>query len=257
LPAAPNVHHVAAIASALIERMSERADAQRASAAAEYLFRLAAPSFRATGIEPGLACRRGCDYCCRGYVSATAPQIFAAARAIRAGQSTHADAVARVVAAADRVRGLSWQERCRLHEPCPMLDAGECGIYAARPLACRGFVSYSAASCRQAFEDGAHPVMVPAAYASVRSALEAAMRAALKRLSFSYDSYEFDTALERVLSRPRAEADWLEGDDVFAGVDVDRSADPASVLQREIMLDTLIAMTEGESPEHLLAKRPD
>lgn len=256
LPATLNVFHVAAVTSALVERLSDRRDAARASGAAEYLFRLAPPSFRATGIEPQLECKRGCDYCCRGYVSATAPQIFAAARAIRANSLTYDAAVARIAAAAEKVRHVDWQTRCRMHEPCPMLVEHACSIYASRPLACRGFASYSVAACRQAFDDGTDAVMVPAPYANVRSAMESALRAALKRLSYGYESYELDTALERVLAHPGSEAAWLAGEDVFSGVDLDRSADPKSVLQREIMLDTLIAVADGETPEHLVGDRP-
>lgn len=256
LPATLNVFHVAAVTSALVERLSDRSDAVRASAAAEYLFRLAPPSFRATGIEPRLECKRGCDYCCRGYVSATAPQIFAAARAIQANSLTYEAAVARIAAAADKVRNVDWHTRCRMHEPCPMLVERECSIYASRPLACRGFVSYSVAACKQAFDDGTDAVMVPAPYANVRSAMESAMRAALKRLSYGYESYEFDTALDRVLRHPGAETAWLGGENVFTGVDVDRSADPGSALQREIMLDTLLAVADGEAPDHLVGDRP-
>lgn len=257
LPQRPNVYHVAALTAALIERLGQRHDAARASAAAAYLYRVATPSFRATGIEPQLECRRGCDYCCRGYVSATAPQIFAAANAIRTQALSREAALARVAAAADKVRGLDWQTRCRMHEPCPLLVEGSCSIYPSRPLSCRGFVSFSAAACQRAFEQRANDVLVPTAYASVRSALESALRAALKRHALPYESYELDTALERVLAHGDAEAAWLNGDDVFAGVDVDRSAEPGVAMQREIMLDTLIEVAAGGMPAHLATQRPE
>lgn len=255
LPLQPNVYHVAALTSAIIELLGQRGDAARASAAAEALYRVATPSFRATGIEPQLDCRRGCDHCCRGYVSATAPQIFAAAKAMRA-LPAHEAAAARVAMVAGQVRGLDWQTRCRMHVTCPLLVDGACSVYAARPLSCRGFVSFSVAACRQAFENHTNDVLVPAVYGSVRSALESALRAALKHHAYSYESYELDTALARVLERPDAEAAWLNGEDVFAGVDVDRSADPASLPQRELMLDTLLALADGETPAHLTASRP-
>jgi len=255
LPERPNVYHVAAITSALIERLGERNDAARASAAAETLYRVATPSFRATGIEPKLECRQGCDYCCRGYVSATAPQVFAAAKAIRA-QAAHVAAFARVAAAAEKVQGLDWQTRCRMHEPCPLLVEGSCSIYPARPLACRGFVSFSVAACRRAFDMHTSDVLVPTVYGSVRSALESSLRAALKHHALSYESYELDTALSRVLTHPGAEAAWLNGEDVFAGVDVDRSTDPGTALQRDLVLDTLIDIAHGATPEHLTAPRP-
>lgn len=256
LPAQPNLYHVAALTSALVELLGDRGDTKRASAAAEYLYRVATPSFRATGIEPKLECKRGCDYCCRGYVSATAPQIFAAAKAIRAQSLSYEAAVARIAAAAARVRGLDWKTRCELHEPCPLLVEGACSIYASRPLPCRGFVSFSVNACRRAFELNTNDVDVPPVYGNVRSALENALRAAMKQHGLPLESYELDGALARVLAHPDAEAAWLRGEDVFAGVDVDRSADPGSLLQREIMLDTLLVVAAGETPTHLERQAP-
>lgn len=256
LPGTPNLYHVAALTSALIERLAEKHDPERASAAAGYLYRIAPPSFRATGIEPRLECKRGCDYCCRGYVSATAPQIFAAARALRAQTTGYAAAVARIGTTADRVRGIDWQRRCRMHEPCPLLVEGSCSIYAFRPLSCRGFVSFSVSACQRAFEGDTNGVEVPAVYGNVRSALESALRAALKHHRLCYESYELDTALERVLARPDAESAWLSGEDVFAGVDVDRSADPGVVQQRDLMLDTLLEVASGETPARGFASAP-
>ena len=144
-----------------------------------------------------------------------------------------------------------------MHEPCPLLMAGECTIYAARPLACRGFASFSVEACKRAFEQHGADVPVPAACGSVRSALESALRAALKHHALPYASYEFDTALDQVLDVPGAEAAWLAGEDVFTGVDVDRSAHPGEALQREIVLDSLIAIARGEMPANLAAPRPD
>lgn len=256
LPAQPNVYHVAALTSALVEVLGNTGDSKRASAAAEYLYRVATPSFRATGIEPKLECKRGCDYCCRGYVSATAPQIFAAAKAIRAQSLSYEAAVARIGAAAHKVRGLDWKTRCELHEPCPLLVEGACSIYASRPLACRGFVSFSVNACRRAFERNTSDIEVPPIYGNVRSALENALRAAMKHHGLPLESYELDGALASVLAHPDAESAWLRGEDVFVGVDVDRSADPGSLLQREIMLDTLLAVASGETPAHLEGQAP-
>src|SRR5690606_31188959 len=106
LPQRPNLYHVAAVTAGAIELLQGNG-AQRAGAAARYIFRIAPRSFSASGIEPQLACRRGCDYCCHGYVSASAPQIFAAAEAIRRDSAITDSASARVQTLADRVRGVA------------------------------------------------------------------------------------------------------------------------------------------------------
>ncbi|MPZ42163.1 MAG: hypothetical protein GEV05_01920 [Betaproteobacteria bacterium] len=59
LPPRPNLYHVAALTAGAIEIL-DRDDANRASAAARYLYRIAPQSFRASGVEDRLACRRGC-----------------------------------------------------------------------------------------------------------------------------------------------------------------------------------------------------
>ncbi len=247
LPAQPNLHHVAALTAGAIEILAG-ADPQRANAAARYLYRLAPQSFRASGIEERLACARGCAWCCHGYVSATAPQIFAAAQAIRADPRSSGAAHERIRALAARVHGLEWRARIALREPCALLVDGACSIYAARPLACRGFASFSAATCKRAFDALTDEVRVPVVYANVRSALESALRAALRACALPAVSYELMAGLATVLDTPDAEARWLRGDAVFAPEIIDRSADAATEHQRTLMLDTLIAVARGERP---------
>lgn len=255
LPQRPNLYHVAALTAGAIELLQGN-DAQRAGAAARYVYRIAPRSFTASGIEPQLACRRGCDYCCHGYVSASAPQIFAAAAAIRRDGATAGTAPARVHALAERVRGVAWRARIAMREPCALLVDGACSIYATRPLACRGYVSLSVESCRRAFEQLTDEVLVPPAYANVRSALESALRAALKACGLPAVSYELTGALAKALADPDSEARWLNGEAVFDADTIDRSGDAAAELQREIMLDTLIAVARGDAPAALAGARP-
>ena len=115
-------------------------------------------------------------------------------------------------------------------------------------LACRGFASFSAATCKRAFDALTDEVRVPVAYANVRSALESALRAALRACALPAVSYELMAGLATVLDTPDAEARWLRGDAVFAPEIIDRSADAATEHQRTLMLDTLIAVARGERP---------
>ena len=47
---------------------------------------------------------------------------------------------------------MSQRDRVRLD--CPFLEAGKCTVYEVRPIACRGYSSYSVEDCREDFE---HP----------------------------------------------------------------------------------------------------
>ena len=255
LPAKPNLYHVAALTAGAIEIL-RGADGERASAAARYIHRVAPASFHASGVEDRLACRQGCAWCCHGYVSATAPQIFAAAAAIRRNALTFDAACARIRATSARVRGLDWRARIALKAPCPLLVDGACSIYAERPLSCRGFASFSDTACRDAFEGGGGEVYVPPPYANVRSALESALRAALKACGLPAVSYELTGALATALDTADAEARWLRGEAVFDPAVIDRSADAATEFQREVMLDTLVAVARGDTPPALATRRP-
>src|SRR5690606_20410075 len=186
---------------------------------------------------------------------ASAPQIFAAAAEIRRDAAGCETTRERVQSLAERVHGMAWRDRIALREPCALLTAGSCTIYAARPLACRGFASYSVESCRRAYEALTDEVSVPVPYASVRSALESALRAALKACALPAVSYELTGALAKALAEPDAEQRWLAGENVFDARTIDRSADRASEYQREVMLDALIAVARGETPPALAAAR--
>jgi hypothetical protein len=253
LPSQPNLYHVAALTVGLIAIL-RAAHRNRASAAANYLFRMAPASFRASGVEAQLACKRGCAFCCHGYVSATAPQIFAAAAAVREQGLAFETARERIRVTAMRVQGLAWRDRIALRLPCPLLVDAACSIYAARPLACRGYVSPSVAACERAFERLTEEVTIPPAYANVRSALEMALRAALKACELPNASYELTGALMRALDCADAETRWLAGEEVFAASLVDRSADAATESQRAMMIETLLALARGEQPAQLSAR---
>jgi Fe-S-cluster containining protein len=250
LPPQPQLHHVAALTAGTIAILAGN-DRSRASAAARYIHRVAPPSFRASGVEARLACRRGCAWCCHGYVSASAPQVFAAAAAIRRNALTFDAACERIRATSARVAALDWRARIALRAPCPLLADGACTIYDARPLACRGFASFSAEACKRAYDALTDEVMIPQPYANVRSALESALRAGLKACGLPAVSYELTSALSSALDSADAEARWLDGEAVFDPATIDRSADAATEFRREAMLDTLIAVARGEAPDSI------
>jgi Fe-S-cluster containining protein len=69
---------------------------------------------------------------------------------------------------ADRARfrsditlGLSPAEQLKVKSPCPFLDDGACQVYPARPMACRIYLSSSAAECRKEFEDPRNEAIIP------------------------------------------------------------------------------------------------
>ncbi len=71
-----------------------------------------------------IACRKGCDACCR-HLALFQVEAAALALALRGLPAAQADHIRARAAAADP------------EGPCPLLEDGACLLYAARPLICR------------------------------------------------------------------------------------------------------------------------
>jgi len=179
-------------------------------------------------VEPkkALACRRGCAHCCHAWVSAKAPELLVAKAAIPLREREAARAA--VEASFRVVGGLDPEERAALAAPCPMLAAGECRIYGARPATCRTAVSLDAAVCAAAFQPNAAPTDIPTPdfHIVMRRGYSIALAGALRRTGYAAASYEFVSAMRAALSRDDAETAWLAGEDVFSGVPTDPGSDP-------------------------------
>jgi hypothetical protein len=206
-------------------RLEEARDAGTLAPLAAFLRDSLRAAWRA---EPrkALACRRGCAHCCHAFVSARAPEVLIAKSAIPARER---EALRAAVEATYRVTGtLGPEARAKLATPCPMLAAGECRIYDARPGTCRTAVSLDVAACAAAFAPGAGPIDIPTPdfHIVMRRGYSIALAGALKRAGYSAPSYEFVGAMRAALARPDAESAWLAGEDVFAGVQTDPGSDP-------------------------------
>jgi len=168
-----------------------------------------------TAAQKMVVCRRGCSHCCTQMVSLTAPEVFFVAAQIR----SNANAVAAVQAANAQTRGLSLEQRLRTGLMCPMLKDHACSIYAARPLGCHGFVSVDLSKCISAFVDGGEPnIPTPSEFTAALDACRIALLASLRLARLNDAFFELNEALSAVLSQEDAEARWLRGEDVFAGV---------------------------------------
>lgn len=103
-----------------------------------------------------VACRAGCDHCCRQSVGLTPLELFAivAHLATTRSDSQLAALRAHVSLLAKRASGLSSRERVAQDLPCPLLDEGKCSIYEVRPLSCRGMNSLDAGICQEKLREG-------------------------------------------------------------------------------------------------------
>jgi hypothetical protein len=79
-----------------------------------------------------MACRQGCDDCCRRHLSLFPVEAEALGRAAAALPPPEREALARHLAEWDDRYGGSSKEA-----PCPLLREGACLLYEARPVLCR------------------------------------------------------------------------------------------------------------------------
>src|ERR1700761_1237310 len=113
LTTAPLDQHrvVAAITRALIDILNGR-NPLRASNAARRAHEFFETSLNGEIAKPAVACRKGCGFCCHVPITATAPEIFLVANALREQHRHDFSAVLyRVQAADQKTRRLSAPER--------------------------------------------------------------------------------------------------------------------------------------------------
>jgi Fe-S-cluster containining protein len=219
LPLLPPRAMVVGLGHLLRDCLTSKA-ANPASRAAELVHRVFEASLAQTPAKLEIACRKGCGFCCHTWVSATAPELFLIAKHL--GRQPAGDrlspAAVRERAAANT--GLDIAARFGAKLPCVFLADNACSIYAVRPTVCRQATSTTLATCIDEYEgrgfDG--EIMVSKVYLDHARNCRLPLLAALAAVQLPNVSYELSAGISRVLETPDAEALWLDGTDIFAGV---------------------------------------
>jgi Fe-S-cluster containining protein len=177
-----------------------------------------------------VACRSGCTYCCMFPVAASAPEVLAITIFVRERFDDERQAAlnARVEANISATDGMDMSRRDRVRLDCPFLEEGKCSVYDVRPIACRGYSSYSVEDCREDYEHPGTGVEVHTnglrelVFGAIREGLAVACRSAsvehrLLELVRAYKiASEDSTMAENWRSRPDA-FDTATGESVFPG----------------------------------------
>jgi hypothetical protein len=165
--------------------------------------------------RPDIACRKGCAHCCVQTVLVSAAEAFALAAALGDRRAAVAQALR---ATGPRRLGepkADWR-------PCVVLDAANaCSVYLARPLPCHGFVSFDLAACI-AFFDRREDAIINGPTGDARLLSLCRMMLCAAHLLTGHglqQGYELGSALSVILDEPDAEARWLAGENILAGVD--------------------------------------
>lgn len=155
-----------------------------------------------------LACRAGCDHCCRNMIQVR-PLFAILAVATAKARFTPA----RMTEFIDRlVKGTPF---------CPFLFDGRCSIYEARPMVCRGYYSLDLARCLAGDfcekdlgyqGDGAHAAHQLMVFLF---ALEKRIESIEAELGLEQGLVLLDQAARILLARPDSAQRWLWGERVF------------------------------------------
>jgi hypothetical protein len=163
------------------------------------------------------ACRAGCVFCCAIPVEIRAPEaIYIALRLREERSSAELDALLEKLRrrVAER-RGWLCDERWARRQMCVFLQNDwRCGIYAFRPLNCRGWTSKSRDDCAAERPVTPHVLIHLAAQAAGHGLTRAAAALGLESAS-----YELEAAILRALETPDAAERWARGERIFTGCD--------------------------------------
>lgn len=168
-----------------------------------------------------ISCKSGCTYCCHYHVMVTATEVFALVEAIgRLPEAQRAATTSAVHQIADRTRKLTSDEYIHTNIPCALLKDGQCSVYSARPVACRGHHSADVRACKESFDDVHSEALAPKDYVRevTFQAFDNAQTAANFHARLDTNKYELHAALSEALSNPAAFKRWKAGKQAFPEV---------------------------------------
>jgi len=231
----------------LTDILTDTKNAKRASDAGTLMLTVYESATGKYGYKGELACKKGCDYCCRTRVTASALEIFSLSRAVRKRWADPSDPLkARFEAAEAITRHQPLEQRNREHAPCPMLFESACSQYTGRPLACRAFSSRFVQACIDAYNMVSDAIPKPKQNQFIRDMIVGASKAALQEAKLPEDSFELGHALHVTLTQENAESAWLAGTNVFEGVARDIRQEQARPLDDgDLMVSVLRAGAFG------------
>jgi len=111
-----------------------------------------------------VACFKGCHWCCHQAVFANSYELHFLSEKIKENFSSEelADVIAKTDAKRAITSELSEDEVLRFKAPCPLLRDGSCSAYAARPMACRIYLSTKLDTCLEFYRHPENEANFPA-----------------------------------------------------------------------------------------------
>ena len=173
----------------------------------------------AAGVRAKVACRDGCAFCCEVPVDVQAHEVFFAADHIQVHFTPDAlaEVIANLAAHRGRVAAFASGQRATSRQPCALLVAGSCSIYAGRPEACRSHHTSNATVCEANLADPSvnlSKVYIPALRARM-FAVMLGMDEAIEAAGYDERAYDFGSALHEALTNSLCLMRWMRRQPAF------------------------------------------
>lgn len=145
-------------------------------------------------------CKKGCDSCCYAtHVDITPAEAFYLADYIRREHELQNDEY------------FSIPPRLNKMAACPLLKAGVCSAYDARPLSCRYILSTDIASCLKRLETLTGGAKLPAPFSHFRSSIAVASFIVFRKRRLDARWLVLDKTIELIVNDESALANWISG----------------------------------------------
>lgn len=152
----------------------------------------------------GVACHKGCHWCCHQAVYANSYELHFLSEQIKKSFSDEelAGLTERTETKHTRTSELTEAEILKFKAPCPLLKNGACSIYAARPMACRIYLSTKLETCLEFYQhpenEDNFPALIDFPLRAGRMMNEG-FRAALKEFGIETAEFRMEDGLRIVL----------------------------------------------------------
>jgi hypothetical protein len=225
-----------AAALALCEMLRAAPTPDAALATARAALALFEASERRAPAQARIACRKGCNWCCHLFVTATVPEILLLSGG---GPLPAREGVGRPPAEA-RAQGPA--SRIGRKVACPVLTEAGCARYERRPLMCRVTTSLDVQACIDEYEGRDLDRDIPVARGPIESGFNtrAVLLAALTLAGLDAGLYELAAGLDRLDGDRRAAERWLAGERILDGVE---RLDPDPALSAAVAATVAAART--------------
>ena len=151
-----------------------------------------------------VTCFKGCQWCCHQAVFANSYELHYLSEKIKeslnSGQLT--DLVKKAEAKFNKTSELTEDEVLKFKSACPLLVDGACSFYAARPMACRIYLSTKLETCLEFYKNPQNEMNFPALIDFPLRAgrmMNEGFRAALKEYGVDTAEFRFEEGLRIVL----------------------------------------------------------